>query len=129
VIFGRLLAVVMAATALASCAGVVAVCLVFAFWALLAPLLGGVLATAAVAGCAAALIAVAAGAAFLALAPRTRRPAAAAPTLGRALGFVRERPVVTVVAAAGAVLVAVLQPRLVAAVARNFLLRSRRTPA
>ncbi len=125
-IFGRLLAVLIASVALVSCAGVVLVSLVFAVWALLAPAFGGVGATAAVIFAVAALVALAGGGIVLALRPRDAPVAASGPTLDGALGFVRERPVVSVVAAAGALLLAAVQPRLAVIVARNLLTRNRR---
>jgi hypothetical protein len=125
VIFSRLLAVLIAAVALVACLGVVAFSLVFALWALLAPSIGGAGATAVVIAAFAASIAMGGGLAVMALTPKAREVAPPALTLDAALGFVRERPVATVVGAVGAVAVIVMQPRLAFAVVRNLMRRNR----
>ncbi len=128
-ILGRLLAVLIAAVALVACLGVVAVSLVFALWALLAPSIGGAGATAVVIAALAASIALGGGLAVMALTPKAREAPPPALTLGAALGFMRERPVATVVGVVGALAVVAMQPRLAFVVVRNLLRRNRAAPA
>jgi hypothetical protein len=129
VIFSRLLAVLVASFALAGCAGVVLVSVIFAFWALLAPALGGVGATAAVIFALALTVAIAAVGAVLVLRPPASAAAASAPTVEAAIGFARDRPVFAVVAAVFAIVLTAIQPRLAAAVARNIFRRARQARA
>ncbi len=124
-IFGRLLAVAIASVALVACGGVVLVSLVFALWSLLAPILGATGATAAVVFLPALMAALGAAVATAVLRPAPKAAAKAAPTLDLAIGFVKRRPVMAVVAAAGAIAVTVVQPRLAAAVIGNLFRRAR----
>jgi hypothetical protein len=123
----RGLAIVITGAALVACLGVVIVALVFAGHALLQPWLGSPGATAAVFGVVALLIGVGAVIARLALGARVRvAPALPATALvDRALVFVRDRPVVTMVGAVGVGVIVIARPLLIARVVRAFLERRR----
>lgn len=123
----RGLAIIIAAAALVACLGVVIVALVFAGRALLQPWLGAPGATAAVIAVVALLVGVGAIVAQFALGPRAR-PATALPAtalVDRALVFVRDRPVVSVVGAVGVGVIVIARPLFVARITRAFLKRRR----
>jgi hypothetical protein len=123
----RGLAILIAGAALVACLGVVIVALVFAGHALLQPWLGAPGATAAVIAVLALVIAVGAVVAQLALGSRAR-PAPALPAtalVDRALVFVRDRPVVSIVGAVGVGFIVIARPLFVARTTRAFLERRR----
>ncbi|HEY1928842.1 MAG TPA: hypothetical protein VGG92_15365 [Caulobacteraceae bacterium] len=123
----RGLAILIAGAALVACLGVVIVAFVFAGHTLLEPWLGRPGATAAMVAAVALLIAVAAVIAQFALRPRVR-PAPALPAtalVDRALVFVRDRPVVSMVGAVGVGVIVIARPLFIARIARAFLERQR----
>jgi hypothetical protein len=75
------------------------------------------------------IVAIAAVGAVLVLRPPPSSARAPAPTVEAAIGFARDRPVFTVVAAVLAIVLTAIQPRLAAAVARNIFRRARQARA
>jgi hypothetical protein len=125
VIFSRLLAVTIASSALVCCAGASLVSLVFAVYDLLISHMTAPFAVASLCFALAVLVGGAASVAVLALRPPISRVVAVtgSPALDRALAFVRDRPVASLIGLVGGVVLTALQPKLVAAVARDLLLR------
>lgn len=126
----RALAILIAGAALVACLGVVVVALLFAGHALLQPWLGAPGATAAMIALAALLIAGAAAVARWSLRPRIV-PVSTAPgtaLVDRTLVFVRDRPVVSMVAAVGVGALVIANPNFVARVTWAFVERRRARP-
>ncbi|HEY2049188.1 MAG TPA: hypothetical protein VGH03_07580 [Caulobacteraceae bacterium] len=123
----RALAVVMAGATLAACLGVVIIALAFALHALVQPWLGAAGATALVIALVAFVIAIGAVIAQVMLGPG-RASAASIPATGlvdRALVFVRDRPVVSMVGAVGVGALVIANPLFIARLASVFLARRR----
>jgi hypothetical protein len=123
----RVLAILMAGATLAACLGVVIVALAFALHALVQPWLGPTGATALVIALVAVAIAIGALIAHAMLSPR-RVPAASLPATGlvdRALVFVRDRPVVSIVGAVGVGALVIANPLFIARLTSAFLVRRR----
>jgi len=122
VIARRLFLLLAAATALAACAGVCVIALALALGAWVEPMVGAAGAAAIVAAAAALILAL--GALILALGARARRrrlsPPGSSGLVERALALMRDKPVVAIVAAVGAGLLAIRNPRYLGAALRSF---------
>jgi hypothetical protein len=128
VIFRTVLLALIAASAFAAGAGVAVVALAFALYALVEPRLGAAGAAATVAGVTAGLMALGGVLMMVAARPRRRRePVAPEGALERALGFIRQKPILAGAAAVGAGLLAVRNPKYLGEVLRSFL--EGKTPA
>jgi hypothetical protein len=115
----KVVLVLIAAFAAASAAAVAVVALAFALYALLRDALSPAGASAVVAGVAALLVALGAiMAALFAKPPKRHEDDSFA---GRALDFVREKPILAIVAAAAAGLIAVRNPKLITTALTAFL--------
>jgi hypothetical protein len=117
----------MAGATLAACLGVVIIALAFALHALVQPWLGAAGATALVIALVAFVIAIGAVIAQVMLGPG-RASAASIPATGlvdRALVFVRDRPVVSMVGAVGVGALVIANPLFIARLASVFLARRR----
>jgi hypothetical protein len=123
VIVRRFFLLLAAAMAFAVCAGVCVVALAFALYALIVPHLGAAGASGVVAG--ASALTVGLGALILAFGARAKRPrnrpAGASGLVERGLEMIKEKPVVAIVAAVGAGLLAVRDPKYLGAAMRSFV--------
>lgn len=122
-IFKRLIAALVAASAFAAGAAVAVVALAFALYALVQPFVGRAGAAAIVALTAAVIMVL--GGLVIGKAARPKPAPAAAQTpaglLERALAFVRDKPILSASAAVGAGLLAVRNPKYLGEVLRSFL--------
>jgi hypothetical protein len=127
VIVRRILFFLAGATALAVSAGVIVVALAYALFALVKPYVGAAGGGAVVAGAAALLIGVIGLALTMAARPRKRKPTEPQSVTQRITDFIKDKPVVAIVGAVAAGLMAVRNPRYLGSVIRSFV-EGRETP-
>jgi hypothetical protein len=116
----RILFYLASTTALAVSAGVIVVALAFALYALVKPFWGPAGASAVVAGAAALLIGILGLVLAGASAPPKRKPKEPQTLAERITDFIREKPVVAIVGAMAAGLMAVRNPRYLGEILRAF---------